>query len=227
MTAGHPTDVVLAAADAPRRLALREAIDADQGSALVAQAADARTAIDVTLEQSPGVLVLSDDLPGLDLLHACRRIGGEAPGVAILVLMRTTSIERQYRALMAGAAGVLPQGSTSPGALRDAVRTLAAGGAAVTPGLCAELVRRYRLATTVGRRLRPVHGPLSAREWEVLDELASGAPTAQVAARLGIASNTVYSHLRSVFRKLDVNSRSKAIAAAERLRSGGRPVHDA
>lgn len=217
---------MLAQGDARRRLALRRAIVADDRLALVAQAADARTAIDVTLERNPEVLVLGNDLPGLDLLHACRLIASEAPDVAILVLMRTTSIERQYRVLMAGAAGVLAQGSTKPGALRDAVRALAAGGAAATPGLTAELVRRYRLATTVGRRLRPVHGPLSVREWEVLDELASGAPTAQVAARLGIASNTVHSHLRSVFRKLGVNSRSKAIAAAERLRSGGRPAHD-
>ena len=68
-------------------------------------------------------------------------------------------------------------------------------------------------------RLRPAGGELTGREWEVLDLLIDGAGTSEIAERLGLALETVRSHVKHVLRKLGVGSRGEAIDIARRLRS--------
>jgi len=68
------------------------------------------------------------------------------------------------------------------------------------------------------RGLRPVKSPLTDREWEVLDLLASGARTEEIAQTLVLSTETVRSHLKNLYRKLEVRSRAEATEAAQRLR---------
>ena len=87
------------------------------------------------------------------------------------------------------------------------------------------LVQHYRSAPTGGMGLRPVRSSLTDREWEVLDLLSGGASTDDIARLLVLSTETVRSHLKNLYRKLEVRSRDEAIEAAVRMRElGGVPA---
>ena len=93
------------------------------------------------------------------------------------------------------------------------------GEAAISRRLALRLIERVRHMPAGG--LRPIQGPLTPREWEIVDLLAPGHTTDDIAAALVISTETVRSHVKSIMRKLEVHSRRDARAAAERLRSRG------
>jgi DNA-binding NarL/FixJ family response regulator len=95
------------------------------------------------------------------------------------------------------------------------------GEAAISRRLVMRLVERLRGAS--GRTNEPRRGGprLTPREWDVLDLLAEGQSTEQIARSLHLATETVRSHLKNIFRKLDARSRREALAAARRLRDAG------
>jgi DNA-binding NarL/FixJ family response regulator len=66
--------------------------------------------------------------------------------------------------------------------------------------------------------MRPMHSPLTGREWEIVDLLATGTSTQQIAEELVLTEATVYTHVKNILRKLRVSSRADAVAAADRLR---------
>jgi two-component system, NarL family, response regulator LiaR len=68
------------------------------------------------------------------------------------------------------------------------------------------------------RGWRPLHSQLTTREWEVIELLSAGAGTQDIAAELVLSPATVYGHVKNIMRKLEVRSRSEAVAAAQRLR---------
>ena len=80
------------------------------------------------------------------------------------------------------------------------------------------LVEQYRGRPEGSSGLRPIRGPLTAREWEVIDLLKPGHTPVEVAETLVLSPETVRSHLKNIMRKLEVHSRADAVAAAERLR---------
>ena len=124
------------------------------------------------------------------------------------------------RGLRAGAAGFLSKNmelASLPRALRGALE----GEAAISRRLAMQLVQHYRTAPTGGMGLRPVRSKLTAREWEVLDLLTGGATTDDVARLLVLSNETVRSHLKNLYRKLEVRSREEAVEAAGRLRELG------
>ena len=117
------------------------------------------------------------------------------------------------RALAAGASGYLSK-DLELDALPRAVAAVAAGEAAVSRRLTRHLVEHFREQP----QLRPIKGPLTAREWEIVDLLAPDRTTVEIADTLVISAETVRTHVKSIMRKLGVHSRHEAPEAAERLR---------
>jgi DNA-binding NarL/FixJ family response regulator len=220
--ASIPIAVVLVERDARLRARLREKLGADAGISVLADVGAASTGARLALQRPVRVLVLGSSVRRDDVFAALDTVREQAPGIRCLVLMHDHDQAEQHRVLMAGAAGVL-LAETTPGQLPDAVHALNADEAVVPPPLVASLLRRFRRARTSQPATRPVREPLSSREWQVLNELAAGRTTAAAAEHLGIALATVHSHLRNIYGKLGVSSRTEALAAAEYLRSQRRP----
>jgi DNA-binding NarL/FixJ family response regulator len=103
-----------------------------------------------------------------------------------------------------------------PAVLPRIVRKVAEGEAALPRNVVMRVLQCMREAPETG--WRPVRSRLTCREWEMVDLLADGATTDAIAERLVLSPATVYSHIKSLLRKLDVHSRREAVTAAERLR---------
>jgi DNA-binding NarL/FixJ family response regulator len=126
--------------------------------------------------------------------------------------------ELGLRSLRAGAVGFLSK-EVELDALPRALQGARMGEAAISRQLAMRLVERYRRTPRGGTGLRPVRSQLTDREWEVLDLLCGGSTTEDIARSLVLSTETVRSHLKNLYRKLDVRSRDEAIRAAGQLRA--------
>ena len=214
--------MVVADDDPLVRQAIIRALAADEHVTVVGQAADASVALTLALVEHPDVVVMDCRMPGLDAVEATARITREAPGTRVVLLALAPDEDLGLTALRAGAVGFVPK-SVPPTTLVRVVLDVAAGKAAISRRLTMQLIDRYRQVPEAGVGLRPVRSPLTPREWEVLDLLSTGASTQDVATALGLSSETVRSHIKSVLRKLQVHSRGEAIEKVRRLREQATP----
>lgn len=145
---------------------------------------------------------------GEEVIRGFRR---RVPGARCVVLTMLDDDGSLFGALQAGAQGYLLKES-SPRALRDAIHEAHRGGVPLTPRMARFLVER------VVPMPQGTDEPLTPREHEVLHSLAHGLTYAEVADSLAIAIGTVQSHVKSLYRKLEVSSKTEA--AAEAVRRG-------
>ncbi len=188
------------------RQGVRRMIDAMPGVSLVGEAEDGTEAVCRTLELAPDVLLMDVQMPGLDGLEATRRIHADLLSVGVIVLSTTAPDDIVLEAVRAGARGYLLK-DVGVDELRVAIQSVAAGGSYFAPAVAANLAGGVHRGGSAAERLTP-------RELAVLRRLATGAPNKEIAAALSISENTVESHLRSVYGKLEVRSRTEALRRA-------------
>jgi NarL family two-component system response regulator LiaR len=217
VTEDAPALRTLVADDDPlvRRL-IRDVLQHD-GVTVIAEAATGREAVELALFYRPDVVVMDYMMPEMDGIEATRRIYEQDPGIRVVLLTGGGDDALGMRALRAGASGFLSK-DMELGSLPRALRCSLDGEAAISRRLAMQLVQHYRAAPTGGMGLRPVRSNLTDREWEVLDLLSGGASTEDIARVLVLSNETVRSHMKNVYRKLEVRSRDEAVAAAERMR---------
>jgi DNA-binding NarL/FixJ family response regulator len=208
--------IVIADGDPLVRRTLREALR-DEGMTVVAEATSASETVELTTFYRPDVVVIDEQLPDGGGLETTRRIHTTTPDVRVVLFSAAPEDTLGLRALRSGAAGYLSK-DFEPGVLPRVLRGVAFGEAAISRRLAMALVEADRRSPRAGAGLRPVRSPLTDREWEVLDLLASGARTEEIAQTLVLSTETVRSHLKNLYRKLEVRSRQEATEAAQRLR---------
>jgi DNA-binding NarL/FixJ family response regulator len=149
---------------------------------------------------------------GVDLI---KELAEDFPQVAVLVLTSVDEPDEALAAIRAGAQGYVLK-NTLRGELTRAVEQMLQGGAPISPGIAQMVLQAFRGAGAAPAPAPPASGipaellaELTARETEVFGFLARGYSDKEVAARLGIAATTVDTHVRSVYRKLSINSRSQ------------------
>jgi two-component system NarL family response regulator len=170
---------------------------------VVAEASNGREAVDRWKENRPDVTLLDLRMPELDGVGAIKEIREIDPNAHILVLTTFDGDEDIYRAIKAGAKGYLLK-DTAREALMESIRRVHAGETCIPPSLAAKLAER-------------VSGEaLSAREIEVLQRIAAGKSNKEIGAELFISEGTVKTHVKSIFSKLNVVSRTEAVATATR-----------
>lgn len=191
----------------------------EAGLTVVGQAADLPQAVGLATRCDPDVVLLDAGLPPDGGLVAMHTVKAAAPDARVVVLAPADGDEAALLAVGDGAAGYLPR-DIDLGALARAVGGVMAGEAAISRAMAARLMERLQALTAERAGMRPVRSELTTREWEVLDLMKSGASTTQIARELVVSSDTVYSHIQHILRKLGAHSRAEAVAIAQRPEPG-------
>jgi DNA-binding NarL/FixJ family response regulator len=160
----------------------------------------------------PDVLLMDIGLPGMNGIEGVRVLRRRHPEMAAVMLTVFKDNVRIFEAICAGACGYLLK-TTPPQRILDAVRDVANGGAAMSPEVAIRVMEAFRQKTPVPP---PDALPLTPQEVRLLRLLTEGHQNKTAAAELGISIHTVGFHLRSIYSKLHVHSRSGAIARALR-----------
>jgi DNA-binding NarL/FixJ family response regulator len=183
---------------------------------LVATAASGREALEACRMHQPDLVVLDVDMSDGNGGAVARQLLVEQPRARVLMLSMHADDESVFAALRAGAHGYLVKGAGCEQVMR-AMRAVAAGEAIFGADVAARVLQHFGAAPP------PLPGPLeplSARECEVLDLLASGLGTKEIALRLFLSPKTVRNHIASVVAKLRLADRAHAIAYARQAGLG-------
>jgi DNA-binding NarL/FixJ family response regulator len=208
--------VVLADDHPMYRYGLRAVLDASPEVEVVGEAADGAELLAVVARYAPDVVLTDLSMPRLPGTAAIDELTRRRPGLGILVLTMHEDDASLFGALRAGARGYLLKGADHEEIVRAVLAV--AGGDAVYGGAVA---RRVVDALTGSAPRRPALPELTAREREVLELLAAGLPTGQVARRLALSDKTVRNHVSAVLTKLQVPDRAAAVARAREAGLGG------
>lgn len=170
---------------------------------VVGTAQDGREAVKAALELEPDVVTMDVSMPGLNGIEAARQISAERPGIKILCL--SMHRERQYlqAALEAGASGYVLK-DDAPEVLIAAIRCVAGGGTYLCPEMTATAVSEYR--TSLIDHKPAIDPVLTPREREVLQLVAEGWTSQEIAAQLCISERTVATHRQHLAEKLGIKS---------------------
>jgi DNA-binding NarL/FixJ family response regulator len=194
------------------REGLRTALElSEEVVVVVGEAATGEEAVERARELTPDVVFMDVRMPGMDGIEATRRIRQAAPTTKVILITIDESRGAISEAIQAGVSGYLLK-DASPDALVDAARNAVEGNAVIHPQLTKTFIEEVRLGEGEG----PKAAPLSKREREILQKVADGSTTRQVATELGISPHTVKTHLERIFEKLGANDRAQAVAIAIR-----------
>lgn len=202
-------DVWLIEDNAAFRRSVARTIDGQEGfrcAQVFARCEDALLAL--TQVPKPRVILLDVGLPGMSGLDGIPQLRERAPEAAILILTVFEDEDKIVRAICAGAAGYLLK-TTTPEELVRAIREVLAGGAPMNGRVAKRVLEMFsRLAP------RQKDYGLTEREREILQRLVGGFIKKEIADQLGLSVHTVDTHLRNIYGKLEVNTRTGAVAKA-------------
>jgi DNA-binding NarL/FixJ family response regulator len=160
----------------------------------------------------PDVLLLDLGLPGVSGFDVIERFRSLSPSTRVLVLTVFEDEQKIFRAVCLGAAGYLLK-SAALGDIARAIQEVHAGGAPMTPRVARKVLERFAQTNAPTSDVS-----LSPRERQILELMIEGCVNKQIADRLSVSIHTVDFHLRSIYAKLEVNSRSEAVAKALKQR---------
>ncbi|PFG38804.1 LuxR family two component transcriptional regulator [Georgenia soli] len=210
--------VLLADDQALLRMGFRMVLEAEDDLEVVGEAADGDAAVRMTAALSPDVVLMDVRMPGTNGLDATARIVAEQPASKVLILTTFDVDEYAFAGLRAGASGFLLK-DTRPADLVQAIRTVAAGDAVVSPRVTRRMLELFGRHLPAGRPggpdgRDPRLGRLTARELEVLTLLAEGLSNGEIAERLSVSETTVKTHVGNVLSKLELRDRVQAVVLA-------------
>ena len=187
------------------RESLMEFVQADPEFKCVYSGATAEDALKHIPKLQPDIVLMDIQLPDASGIECTAGLKQLMPGVQIIMVTVYEDTERIYKALRAGACGYLLK-RCSPVELVAAIREVQQGGAPMSREIARKVISSFQ---EPGNTAAEVEG-LSPREREILELVAAGHPNKQIAARVGLADGTVRWHLRHVYNKLHVRSRTVA-----------------
>jgi DNA-binding NarL/FixJ family response regulator len=204
-----PINVWLIEDDDTYRNAIAGALDQIEGLRCAGAFPDCETTLrQLAAGDPPDVVLLDIGLPGMSGLEGIGRFKSLSPTTPIVILTVYEDPGRIFRAICAGASGYLLKTSTLD-QIGQALREVVTGGAPLTPQVARAVLDHFaRLASPVED-----YG-LTPREQEALESMVKGLTKKEIAARLALSIHTVDTHLRNIYRKLHVHTRSGAVAKA-------------
>ena len=198
------------------RLGFRLVLSSAPDIELVGEADNGATAVQMTRDLDPDVVLMDIRMPVMDGIEATREITASTPRSKVLILTTFDLDEYAFAGLNAGASGFLLK-DADPADLIAAVRTISRGDAVIAPRMTRRLLDTFAARMPTPRR--QVDQPdnltkLTPREREVLIEVAAGLSNSEIAERLVVAETTVKTHLGRILNKLELRDRVQAVVFA-------------
>src|SRR6478735_833702 len=187
------------------RESLMEFIHSDRDCTCVCACGTAEEALKSLPKHQPEIVLMDIQLPNMSGIECTAQLKQLLPSAQIIMVTVYEDTDRIFKALRAGASGYLLK-RCSPEELVSAVREVRQGGAPMSREIARKVIVSFQEPLAVAAEVEE----LSPREREILELLASGFPNKQIADRLGLTDGTVRWHLRHVYNKLHVRSRTEA-----------------
>lgn len=195
---------------------LREGLSrsmSEHGFDVVGEARDGVEAVNMAYGLNPDVILMDVSMPEMDGVEACRQVRAAVPGTKVVMLTMHADQEVLANAIRAGACGYLVK-DCSTEEIAGAVRMASSGETALSPQLAASMLDEVRKLDMAPSREERV---VTKREEEVLQLIADGCSTSEVADQMYISQKTVKNHLASIYQKLDARDRTQAVLQAVRM----------
>ncbi len=200
--------VIIVEDDSEIRESLKLLIDGTPDFEALVDFEDAESALDWLKDEIPDIVLMDIGLPGMSGIDAIKKIKEMYKDLDILVLSIHENDNYVFDALCAGATGYLTK-DTPPNKIIDGIEEAYNGGAPMSSQIARMVVGSFKIKPSP---------ELTNRESEVLIELCNGASYKMIADKLFISEETVRKHLKNIYRKLEVHSKSEAVAKAIRDR---------
>jgi DNA-binding NarL/FixJ family response regulator len=193
----------------------------DHGFEVIGESTDGDEVVRMAKELTPDIVLLSTNLPGQTGVDACRQIHAALPRTRLVMLAPHANVDSFTNAMQAGANGYLVK-ANALSELATALRLCAAGETVIAPQMKSVMLReasrnREHSKVAVASGTVKARGLVTKREEEVLQLIADGCSTPEVASELYISQKTVKNHLASIYQKLDARDRTQAVLTAMRL----------
>ena len=194
------------------RQGLRLILETENDLELVGEASDGNQALSLCKKLRPDVVLMDLRMPNMDGLTAIEKLRVEQPNIAVVILTTFNEDDLMFRGLQAGAHGYLLK-DTDRNTLFDTIRAAARGETLLKPEIMARVLSHTNASSTIEIKATGLMN-LTEREQEVLEAVARGERSKEIAVQLGISERTIKAHLASIYNKLGVDSRAAAIAVA-------------
>jgi two-component system response regulator NreC len=195
--------VVLADDHTIVRKGLRSLLDAEVDMDVIGEAGDGKEAIELVGQLKPHIVVMDIGMPVLNGLEATRRIIKKHPDTKVLILTMHTNEEYVFEILQAGASGYIIK-KAAPTELVAAIRAVKQGESFLSPSISKKVIEEY-LQRAGEEKREDAFDLLTDREREVLQLIAEGLSTREIAEKLFISTKTVETHRMHVMEKLDLH----------------------
>lgn len=190
--------------DIRRTLALL--IDSTPGFSCELDFVDCESAIPAIVDYKPDVVLMDINLPGMTGIEGVKKLKQQLPELDILMLTIQDDDHSVFESLCMGATGYLIK-NTPPGILLKAIEEVHEGGAPMSANIARKVLTSFKRSTD---------SPLTDREREILTLLCEGLTYRDIAEKLFVSGNTVQTHIKNIYKKLEVNSRAEAVRKAMR-----------
>jgi DNA-binding NarL/FixJ family response regulator len=212
----RPIRVLIVDDQALVRLGFRMVLEAEPDLHVVGEAGDGESATRLAVESAPDVILMDVRMPGVDGIEATRRIVAANPAARIIILTTFDLDEYAFGGLRAGASGFLLK-DVRPAELTQAIRSVAAGDAAVSGRVTRAMLELFSERLPAGGTVMPESDParvLTPREREILQAIGEGLSNGEIAQRFYLTESTVKTHVGRVLAKLGLRDRVQAVIFA-------------
>ncbi len=187
------------------REGLRALIDKEIGMEIIGEAKDGQTTVKLARKLTPSIIVMDIGMPELNGIECTRQILSDNPKAKVLALSMHSDRRFVTEMLRAGASGYLLKDAAFEELIR-AVRTVASGRSYLSPDIAGSVIENYVRQSSPTPEKISAFSVLTNREREVLQLLAEGNTTKEIAATLFVSVKTVETHRRNIMKKLDLHS---------------------
>lgn len=199
------------------REALRTLLSANDDIEIIGSAENGEIAYDLTSKLNPSVILMDLRMPVMDGVTATKLIVQNYPECKVIILTTFDDDEYVFDGLRAGAVGYLLKDVKSE-KLFEAIYAANQGEYFLLPSITAKVVSEFsRISPTQNYNIGSLIDPLSPREIEIIQLLATGVSNKEIASKLVITEGTVKNHVSNILRKMDVQDRLQAVLKAQKI----------